>query len=336
MTTHPLVQPSIEFAAAALVAFAAAVAFFPALALSWSKRSGLFVGLSGLILASPLLVSDDHRLLRLLASIVSVALFAKSFDLHLSASRGWRPDLRTFLAALPNFTTAVLRRFDAEPRPSDGENVARLAGGLAGCAAGSVLLLGSFQFDWRGVPFEIEHAAKVVAFYLALLPGAAALIAAWRLAGGRARDFMQNPLLAHTPADFWRRYNRSAQQFFYEDIFKPAGGLRQPVRAALVTFGVSAVLHEYLFTATLGRVEGYQTAFFLLHGLAVAATLRIRPAGWRVVPWTAATFAFNVASSMLFFASLRDVLPLYSQELPGWLDWWPGGGRENGPGSGYN
>ena len=52
-------------------------------------------------------------------------------------------------------------------------------------------------------------------------------------------------------------------------------------------------------------------AFFLIQGLAVAATRRVRPRGWRRSPWVAGTFAFNLASSALFFASLDEVLPFY-------------------------
>jgi hypothetical protein len=68
--------------------------------------------------------------------------------------------------------------------------------------------------------------------------------ALWWLSGGVARDYMDNPFVARTPADFWRRYNRPMQQFFWEDIFKPVGGLRAPVRATLWVFAVSAVIHE--------------------------------------------------------------------------------------------
>ena len=68
--------------------------------------------------------------------------------------------------------------------------------------------------------------------------------------------------------------------------------------------------------------RGYQTAFFLLQGVAVAATWRVRPKGWRTVPWRLGTLAFNLASSVLFFASIHGLVAFYSRGLPAWLGDW--------------
>jgi hypothetical protein len=309
-------------ALAITTAVAAATAFFPALALRHGLRAGvLFVVLVPIAL-SPLLVPAGAPFVRFLASVNAVALAAKLYDMHRGTEEGRRPNWRTFATFLVNLSSLVLRKLDAEPRPDRRTNLLRLAGGLAGLAVGGALLVGSFQLDWEGQPFFLEHIAKVVALYLAILPAAAAALALWRLAGGRGRDVMDNPFLARTPADFWRRYNRPAQQFFYEDVFKPAGGLRAPVRATLVTFAVSALIHEYVFGIAVGRVQGYQTLFFLLQGCAVAATLGVRPRGWRRLPWVAATLAFNLVSSVLFFASVDGLVPFYAQGMPAWLaDW---------------
>ena len=152
----------------------------------------------------------------------------------------------------------------------------------------------------------------MIASFLALVPATAAGVAVWRLLGGRARDPMDNPFAARTPADFWRRYNRPAQQFLHEDLFRPLGGLHSPIRATLATFAISALIHEYVFDIAVGRVQGYQTAFFLVQGLAVAATRGVKPRGWRAVPWIAGTWGFTLASSVLFFASVNEVVPFYS------------------------
>jgi hypothetical protein len=85
------------------------------------------------------------------------------------------------------------------------------------------------------------------------------------------------------------------------------------VRAALATFLVSAIIHEYVFDIAVGRVQGYQTAFFVIQGIAAAATLRVKPAGWAALPWVAGTFAFNLVTSVLFFASVGEVLPFYAR-----------------------
>ncbi len=124
---------------------------------------------------------------------------------------------------------------------------------------------------------------------------------------------MDNPFASRTPADFWKRYNRPTQQFFHEDVFKPLGGRRAPIRGTLATFAVSAAVHEYIFDVAVGRFQGYQTAFFLVQGVAVAATLRVRPRGPAAVAWVAATFAFNLATSALFFASVGEVVPFYAR-----------------------
>ena len=168
----------------------------------------------------------------------------------------------------------------------------------------------------------MEHCAKALALFLVIIPGSAICTSLWRIAGGKARGFMDAPLLAATPAQFWRRYNRPAQQFLYEDIFKPAGALKAPLRATIVTFIVSALVHEYLFSITLARIQGYQTVFFLLQGVAVAATIRFRPVTWLFWPAVAATWIFNLLASIFFLASISYVVPFYSRGLPSWLEGW--------------
>ena len=42
-------------------------------------------------------------------------------------------------------------------------------------------------------------------------------------------------------------------------------------------------------------------------------TLRVRPTGWQRVPWTIATFAFVIASVVLFGLSLNEILPIYAR-----------------------
>ena len=81
----------------------------------------------------------------------------------------------------------------------------------------------------------------------------------------------------------------------------------------MLTFVVSALIHEYVFDVAVSRIQGYQTAFFLLQGCAVALTIHVRPKGWSAVGWVVGTFAFNVATGALFFASVNEIVPFYSQ-----------------------
>jgi hypothetical protein len=297
---------------AVFVALATAAVFYPALFLVQSRGRGVLVLLWTAILLTPLLVSANQPFLRFLASVWAVALSAKLYDLHVGAARGNRPDLRTFLLFLPNLASVVLRKLDYEPHPGRREILVRLPGVSFRAVIGTMLLVAAFHVDWHGVPFTVEHCAKVIAFFLALVPATAAAVGVWRLVGGRARDPMDNPFAARTPADFWRRYNRPAQQFFHEDIFKRLGGVRWPIRATLGTFVVSALIHEYVFDIAVGRIQGYQTAFFLIQAVAVAATVRLKPRGWHAVPSIISTLGFNLASSVLFFASINEVVPFYS------------------------
>jgi hypothetical protein len=274
------------------------------------------------IALSPCLIPGDKPLPRFLAAVTAVVAAVKLFDIRHEVQRGTRLSWYVFMAFLLNPFVHVRRCLPTEPRPSVRTDLLGIVGGALGLVAGLVFLRVLFRVDWDGCPFLAEHGSKIVAFFLAVLSGLTFAAASWRLLGGMARDYITNPLAARTPADFWRRYNRNMHQFFLKDIFVSAGGLRSPVRATLLVFGISALMHEYLFGIAIGRVQGYQTAFFLLQGLAVAATARVRARGWKAVPWVAGTLGFNLVSSVLFFASLNGLVPFYSHGLPAWLEGW--------------
>ena len=263
------------------------------------------------VLASPALVPADRPGLRLLAALWSVTVAAKLWDAAVGALAGCPPTFPAFPAALPNVFSLVARRAKDLPKPSRRDDFRRLARASAGSAAGLAAFCWVFRADWSGRPFWVEHASKVGALFLALIPLSTAGASAARLLGVPALDPMDRPYAARTPAEFWRRYNRPAGRFFDLDVFRPAGGLRAPARAALATFVASAAVHEYLFAVPLGRVQGYQTAFFLTQGLASWATRRVRPRGPAASAGVAATLAFNLATSALFFASVGAVLPFY-------------------------
>jgi hypothetical protein len=313
MAAHLLLAVSATFVASA--------AFFFALGLSPRLRLVTLLALAVPISLSPLLIPPHARFLRFLASVTAVMLLAKLYDLHLSAGRGLRPQLRHFLALLPCPFCLVLRKLDSERQFSRRQNLIHLTQAVVGLLLGTAVLVGVFQLDWSEQSFALEHCAKVFAFFFALIPTTMAAAAVWRLFVGKAREVMDHPYFARTPNDFWRRYNRPAQQFFYEDVFKSVGARRFPLRATVITFGVSALIHEYVFAIPVGRVQGYQTLFFMIQGFAVAATMRVRPNSMTTIPWIVGTLLFNLASSVLFFASLNGVVPFYSHGVPSWLQW---------------
>ena len=294
------------------VAVASALTAAPRLAPRRPGRWGVLAAVGVVGLLAPLAVPAGSRIARLLTAVAAITIAVKLYDVTLDGGRSLRPGPWGFLAFLANIFALVLRKQDAGPRPSRRADATRLVRGAVALVVGAAVFVAVFQLPWRRLPLAAEHATKVLALAGVLIPAVAVGSAGWRLLGGSALDFMDRPLAARTPADFWRRYNRPVQQFFFEDVFKPAGGLRSPIRATFLVFAVSGAVHEYIFTVAIGRVRGYQVAFFLLEGAAVAATLRVRPRGWRTAPWVAGTLAFNLAASALFFASLGEVVPFYA------------------------
>lgn len=309
----PRTLPAI---AAALVP---AAAFYPALRLSRSRRTAALAASCTLLAATPLLVPPETPLSRALAAVFAATFGMKLYDLHVGAARGSRPDLGEFLRFLPNVYIVVLRKAHLEPRPERTRILLRLLRTLIELAVAFVLLRLVFGLEWRERPFLLEHTVKAVLFGAAIFPMMQVAVHLLRLAGSPARDFARAPFLARTPAEFWRRYNRVIQQFFFEDVFRRVGGLRSPVRGTLVTFVVSGLIHEYLLAIAIGRVEGYMIVFFLIQGLGVAASARLRPAGGALLPAAVATWTFLILSFIPFFVGLDAVVGFYASGAPGWL-----------------
>jgi hypothetical protein len=301
----------VDLLLAMSTASAAVIASYPWLYARGAARIAVTVVAGIIVVLSPLIVPPEFRLARLFSAIVGVMLLAKLFDIQVHVRKHGPPRFGAFLAFLPNIHSVVLRRLADEPAVLRRRSLRQLGQAAIAVAIGVCALASAFRAHWSSLPFFVEHSVKVLALFLVIIPGAAAMGSLWRLCGGTAREFMDRPYLAATPADFWRRYNRPAGQFFYEDVFKLAGGRRRLLPAVILAFAVSAALHEYLFDIAVGRVQGYQTAFFALQGAAVAATLRLRPRGKLMIPCTLLTLLFNLVTSVLFFMSLDEVLPFY-------------------------
>lgn len=311
----------VEVAAAFGVDLSAIVLVYRAL--GWGRRGRQFATVAAAlaVAVAPRLASGPKSYARFLLALVSVVLIAKFYDLAVGARRrgAVRPGLVAYLTFLPNIFGLVYRALDGEPCPTRPADRGRLALGVLGLAAGLAVNVAVFSADWSRWPFALEHPVKVLGLFALLLPLDAVGIALWRLAGGRGRQLMRHPYFASTPSDFWRRYNRPVNHFLQKDVFGPAGGRSAPAAATLLAFLVSAALHEYLFSVALGRVEGFQSAFFLTQGLAVAATQRLRLRGFAAAFGAVGTLAFNLSTSVLFFASFGGVVPFYSPGRPDWL-----------------
>lgn len=298
-----------SFLASFAVIVVAALGYYPARRARTRVRTLLWLASMCLVAVSPSLVPLARAPLRLGASLIAIAVLVKLYDMHREPELAGGLSFWSYVAYLPNGFWLVLRK---EPRRIPVARDLRHLAIAAPAAALSILLVaGLWQQDWSAVPFFIEHVLKVASVILAVVLTGNGLAMAYRLLGGRAIDPMANPIVARTPADFWRRWNRLAQQFLSEYAFLPAGGYRRATRATLITFGVSGLIHEYVFGIAAGGIQGCQLLFFMLQGLAVAVTMRVRPSA-RIVPiWMTGTLFFELSTSVLFFRSVDAVLPFY-------------------------
>jgi hypothetical protein len=307
--------------AACAFSYLTATAFFFSTRLSRLGQSIAVVVASSVVLGMPLLVPSENRGLRLIGTLWAICLWVKVYDLYVAPSQGPGRFIQ-WLAHLPSCLSIVWRKLHLEPRYTLTNELTRLILGAAGFVAGLMIMRQLWNVYWLDQAFALEHAAKVSVLILTLTAGAYALAAGMRLARLPARDAMDWPFIAATPADFWRRYNRPAQQFLYEDIFKRVGGWRYPVRATLLTFFISGLIHEYVFAIPIGAIQAYQMTFFMLQGVAVASTIRVRPEGiWRPLA-TMLTLTFMLSTAVLFFASFNGIMAFYSPSFPSWLDDW--------------
>ncbi|KAL3740859.1 hypothetical protein ACJRO7_022048 [Eucalyptus globulus] len=117
------------------------------------------------------------------------------------------------------------------------------------------------------------------------------------------------PYLATSLQDFWgRRWNLMATSILRPSVYEPIRlasgrlvGRRAALPAVLITFAVSALMHELIFYY-IGRKEPtwVVTRFFLLHGVAVAAEVAAKKAVSRVL-----TVGFVVVTGFWLFLPLR-------------------------------
>jgi hypothetical protein len=301
--SHFVITFALEFTLGAL--------FYPALRLPRPARTATLAVCVAGILVAPILIPPRAGFLRLLAAVNAVMVGARVYDEYWAASCGEQTGWFRYLASLENPFAVVLRRAAQEPHPARRADVLGAIVGLLVGAAAVFLLIHLFTIDWQKHSFIAEHCAKAITLFLIIqfLPNG--LAAGARLVGLPATNFGGAFFLARTPAEFWRLYNRPAEQFFYEHVFKPARGRRRIIFATLMTFAVSGIIHEYVFDLPAGRILGSQMAFFMIEGIAVAATLRLRPRGWLKWPAIVLTFVFNVAAVRIFLASVNAVVPFY-------------------------
>jgi hypothetical protein len=286
-------------------AFALMLAAWPARRFGGVGRGIVLLTVALGILTLPLLIPREQSFFRIFAFLgVGAPLIPKILDLNAGRAR-WRTlSFSRWVAFLAN-PLVLVERVHALRRPMPRGPAALLAmRGALEVASGILLLMWSMRAHLT--PLWLDHVVKLAAGYLLVFDGAFVLLTGlWRLFGSPVMDLSLDPVLAVTPADFWRRYNCSAGRFFHDDLFLPCGGRRHPVLGMIVVFAVNGIFHEALAFLLVGRIQGYQLAFFALQGAAVILTYRFRPRGALAVVSWAATLVFNIATSALFFASIH-------------------------------
>ena len=305
-------------------AFIAALGCYPAARIVNARlRACLFALVAMTVAAAPLWIPASARMTRLCVALTGCCLLFKVLDLYRDSQRGERPGFRELILYLLNLFFLVRRRKGLEKQPSPSVNRRNLLRYFVTKLLAVATFVALMRMDWTGLPFLLEHALKALSVFVFGISSFGVYAALFRAGGCYVIDPVDRPFAARSVAEFWRRYNRWIGMALRENVFKPAGGKRHPVRGTFAAFAVSGLVHEYLFGISIGGLIGMQTLFFLLQGCAVALTLRVRPTGRMAVAGMIATWSFMIVSSVLFFGTAQSALPFYQGGLPHWLhDWW--------------
>ena len=260
---------------------------------------------------APLLIPGNQHVIRLACTVLAVVFAVKAWDLASDDSATALPPIR-FVIHLFNPFSLAQRLVLADRKPTAASDCRSILLNSAFGFGAVILALEIFRIDWARHPAFAERCAKTFAIFFAIHFIPNVLAALGRRVGIDSTDFCKPFILARTPAEFWRFYNRPAEQFFRIHVFNQMGGLRRFVRATLATFLVSALVHEYVFDIPAGRVLGTQFLFFSIQGVAALATAAYRPRGWKAALSTTATFGFNVVTGVIFVSSMNAVFPIWS------------------------
>ena len=155
-------------------------------------------------------------------------------------------------------------------RTTRGFYVATMAGAVSKIALGAFLLWGIVRHvtddllaGWIGM------IGMILILHFGVFDLAAGL---WQSVGIPARPIMNAPWRSARVSEFWgRRWNHAFQQLVIDNLFRPLAGSLGVVRATLITFFISGLLHELVISLPAGAGYGLPTGYFLLQGWAVIA-----------------------------------------------------------------
>ena len=266
-----------------------------------------------------------------------IAMSAYSYAIEARSARRF-PSLRDslfFLLVDPVLVYAERGELVSSPSLST-RLLGRCGLGMLALLARRALAIALFSLPWLAAPsgaptvqsvpqFLLHYGLCFVAGYASHSGVASLQLAFMRMLGYRVPERYRYPLVAGSPADFWRRWNTYVGSFFRRHLFYPlakrllrlgAGRRRIALAcAALVTFLGCGLYHDYSFVLQQQRASLASTHLFLLHGLAYMAWLG---AGRTLGAWQA-RFVESTAAWRLLGGSVSRLCFLPLLALTAWL-----------------
>ena len=130
-----------------------------------------------------------------------------------------------------------------------------------------------------------------------------------------------SPLIARNPRDFWgRRWNLWFTRTAHRLIFQTTGGPAHPVRAGMMVFLASGMLHEVIATVGNLRVDGRMTMFFMVHGASTMAFTKLAQRWPAPLPRSLAValhFSWFMVTAPLFLDPMDGFIHLSEWDLSG-------------------
>jgi hypothetical protein len=286
-------------------------------------RGAIVVGSMIVCALSALIIPPDQKVFRGAVVIVGVITAIRVYSYWREKGGGGSLDYLRFLSiGMLRPHLVYSRHLNSQPRAIPREvariGVAVAIAVIAWMTTMSLLLVQAKQ-SWLA-----NHLILLAGFVVIMQSFGQASLGLWRLLGMRVkRPVADNILLSRTPADFWRRWSWPIHLWLYRYVYEPCGGRRRHVRAVLLVFLVSGLLHEVLAAVAIGRVTGHQTLYFITSAIGVLASpLLVRLARFGLtgeIVMRAVTILFLAATASLMFASFDMVLPIYRKHI--WLNW---------------
>ena len=279
------------------------------------------------VLFVPLLIPADCIGRRALVAVLCADLMFKLLDCSRRQQRRNGDGLplgeyARFLIPFPVFLVVFHqrgRRLPAAESRWPGALEAMVGAALFAAAVGLVHLLSHLAV--LRVYFALDHVVMVAIFAVAIEALSRALHGLERLVGYDTTPIVRSAYRARTVAEFWRRFNTRVHAWYVFNVFRPLGLRRAPVSGVLLSFFVSAILHELMFGIATSRFTGYQFTFFMLQAPAVLVSHRLETLatcggrGGKALAHGITAVWFTV-TSVLFFQGVNLVFPFFYASDP--------------------